>query len=112
MPKRKAIQGNGNYTCLIEKIFLIREYSTHGIIKHFHAFDSQKNFIQIKIDMLFKWKLPIKDESKIVLYILGTKNETSKYAEVKQRKVKDTMWSGKVKNFNFSMLDNKSKLFK
>jgi len=61
--------------------------------------------------MLLKWKLSIKYEPKIIPSIFGAKNETSKMTEIEKRKVEYFIWSGKIKDFSFSIFNNKSKLF-
>jgi len=81
------------------------------VSKYFYVLDSWQSFVQIKFDALYKWKLSVKNKSKIIPSIFGIKNETSKATEVQKGKVEYFMQSREIKDFSFSMLNNKSELF-
>ena len=61
--------------------------------------------------MIPKREFSIKYESEIFLSFFQANNKSSKKAETERRKIKDTMRSGKIKNFRFSIFNNKSKIF-
>ena len=61
--------------------------------------------------MIPKREFSIKYKSEIFLSFLQAKNESSKRAKNERRKIEDTMRSGKIKNFRFSIFNNESKIF-
>ena len=81
------------------------------VSKYFYVLDSWQSFVQIKFDVLSRWKLSVKNKSKIIPSIFGMKNEISKATEVQKGKVEYFMQSREIKDFSFSMFNNKSELF-
>ena len=61
--------------------------------------------------MIPKRGFSIKYESEIFPSFLWEKNGSSERAEIKRREIRDTMRSGKMKNFRFFMFDDESKMF-
>jgi len=73
----KAIESDGENAGPIEETLLKEIDTAIQVTKNFHVFNSRDGFIHIKVNMLVKSSLSVKDESQILPCVVGTKKISS-----------------------------------